>query len=325
MKNNFYLQHPLMAVKDARMKVLIKKEKLRGFGAYWFIMEQLGMQPGQRATLEDIRPFCNQDIPFAYLKRIICEYQLFAFDEDGFFTPEELNPTPKKPAKKARKSAKSQPKNDENQQKVSKISTNPLEENSDNSLNNGNLAKNKLIIKENIKDIITTATTEEKEETAAVAVRLHPVRPWQELADGLLNENSAWLEIAFMRSGYAALLKRHLKAAVEMFKNHIIAYCKGGDMLEMRDIQSYFINYVNAGSRTSKALHEALTALDAKVRADNPNNTDEPYRYEQFIDGRRTYQGCPIPDDAPPRPDETAFWDEEQHGWTTGKGKKGKR
>lgn len=357
MKNNFYLQHPLMAVKDARMKVLIKKEKLRGFGAYWFIMEQLGMQPGQRATLEDIRPFCNQDIPFAYLKRIICEYQLFAFDEDGFFTPEELNPTPKKPAKKARKSAKSQPKNDENQQKVSKISTNSLEENSDNSLNNGNLAKNKLIIKENIKDIITTATTEEKEETAAVAVRpkessdggrqeppfppcspviscddfgrpqppLHPVRPWQELADGLLNENSAWLEIAFMRSGYAALLKRHLKAAVEMFKNHIIAYCKGGDMLEMRDIQSYFINYVNAGSRTSKALHEALTALDAKVRPDNPNNTDEPYRYEQFIDGRRTYQGCPIPDDAPPRPDETAFWDEEQHGWITGKGKKGKR
>lgn len=169
MKNNFYLQHPLMAVKDARMKVLIKKEKLRGFGAYWFIMEQLGMQPGQRATLEDIRPFCNQDIPFAYLKRIICEYQLFAFDEDGFFTPEELNPIPKKPAKKARKSAKSQPKNVENQQKVSKISTNPLEDNSGNSLNNGNLAKNKLIIKENIKDIITTATTEEKEETAVAA------------------------------------------------------------------------------------------------------------------------------------------------------------
>lgn len=169
MKINFYLQHPLMAVKDARMKVLIKKEKLRGIGAYWFIMEQLGMQPGQRAKLEDIRPFCNQDVPFAYLKRIICEYQLFAFDEDGFFTPEELNPTPQKPAKKARKSAKSQPKNDENQQKVSKISTNPLEENFGNSLNNGNLAKNELNIKENIKDIITTATTEEKEETAVAA------------------------------------------------------------------------------------------------------------------------------------------------------------
>ena len=355
MKNNFYLQHPLMAVKDPRMKNLIKNEKLRGIGAYWFIMEKLGMLPGQRAELEDIRPFCNQDIPFSYLKKIICGYQLFTFDEEGFFTPEELNLIPekaaKKSAKKVRESTKSQPKNDENRQKVSRIQANPRKEEIAKPLDNGYLAENDLNIKENIKDRITTAaTTEEKEGTAADAVcptesssgggqqppvthcpaitpcddsgrpqpPLRPVRPWQELADGLLNENSTWLEIAYMRSGYGRLLQRYLKQAVKIFKQHIEAYGKGGDMLQMRDIQSYFINYVSAGSRTSRALRDTLAALDAKERADCPDEGD-PYRFEQTNNGQRTYQGCPIPADAPPRPDETAYWEEERHVWITGK------
>ena len=29
------------------------------------------------------------------------------------------------------------------------------------------------------------------------------------------------------------------------------------------------------------------------------------------------YLGCPIPDDAPPRPDATAFWNEATHSWSS--------
>lgn len=385
MKNYFYLQHSIMAVQDPRMKQLIKNEKLRGIGAYWFIMEKLAMLPNQRAELEDIRIFCNQDIPFAFLKKIICEYQLFVFDEQGFFTPAELNPpckNEKRTAKKAQESTKSQAKNDEILKKTSKIQANPQNDNFDNSLIDGCLAKNELAIKENIKDI--TTTTEEKEETAAVAATsesviavalmptvalastlpvaatsksadaspepsasgsrrqppvppltsltacddpdrlrrpLHPFRPWQELADGLLTESSAWLDIAYFRSGYGILLRKHLKAAVEIFKTHILAYGKGDDLLEMRDIQRYFINFVNAGSRTSKALYEALSALEAKQRKNMQPDDGAPYRYEQLIDEQRTYLGCPIPKNAPPRPDETAFWDEERQVWISAKKK----
>lgn len=39
MKRNFYLQHPIMAMNDPRMKKLIDKERLKGSGAYWFIIE----------------------------------------------------------------------------------------------------------------------------------------------------------------------------------------------------------------------------------------------------------------------------------------------
>ena len=43
----------------------------------------------------------------------------------------------------------------------------------------------------------------------------------------------------------------------------------------------------------------------------------DPHRYEQLVNGRRTYLGCPIPDDAPPRPDATAFWNEATHSWSS--------
>ena len=46
MKRNFYLQHPLMAMHDPRMQYLLKMEKLKGTGAYWFVIEKLAMLPG---------------------------------------------------------------------------------------------------------------------------------------------------------------------------------------------------------------------------------------------------------------------------------------
>lgn len=387
MRRKFYLQHSLTAMYDPRIKKLMEEEKLRGLGAYWFIVEKLELLPEPRAQFKDLCPFCDcKKVPFAYLMKIIREYGLFTIEEDDYFMPAELNPV----KKRGRKTEKNAPENavseQENGEKMEKTSK-EIDENSSRknrkTLNNGDLANYDLNIKENIKDI-TTAATEEKEGTAAVAATasifssespeaspavlvfapavsffpdseaaavspepspaggqkpplpprttitacddfdrperpLHPFRPWQELADGLLNESSAWLDIAYLRSGYGKLLRRHLKQAVEIFKTHILAYGKGEDMLEMRDIQRYFINFVNAGSRTSRALREALTAIDAKDPSDDQPADGEPYRYEQLINGQRSYQGCPIPKDAPPRPDETASWDNEQQCWITGK------
>ena len=97
MKRNFYLQHPIMAMNDPRMKKLIDKERLKGSGAYWFIIEKLALLPEPRAQLEYLQPFCvGRKIPLSYLQKIIREYDLFIFDEDNYFTPAELNPAKKK-------------------------------------------------------------------------------------------------------------------------------------------------------------------------------------------------------------------------------------
>lgn len=353
MKKNFYLQHPLMAMQDPRMQNLVEKEKLRGVGAYWFIIEKLGMLPEQRATFEYLQPYCkSRKIPFAYLKKIILEYELFTLEEDGHFVPAELNPSQKKRDKMIEKVAegdvskcrknKNQPSllNEEVEKAAKKLSK---------PLNNGNLSKmNNNIYKENIKDIIATST-EEKKETADVATvssnvqdaggrppvnpdgnlqnhydkyghqlpPLQPIRPWQEMVNELSQE-STWLEVACMKSGYAMLLKRCLSKAIETFRHHIEAYDKGEYLLKMSDVHTYFINFVAAGSRTSKELHNILLEYDAHT---NPtlSATDNPYRHEQLIDGKRTYLGCPIPDDAPPRPDENAIWNEEIRTWMSGK------
>ena len=93
MKRNFYLQHPLMAMHDPRMQNLLAKETLKGTGAYWFIIEKLELLPESRAQVEYLRSFCKvHKISFAYIKKIIFGYQLFDFEEDGYFMPAELNP-----------------------------------------------------------------------------------------------------------------------------------------------------------------------------------------------------------------------------------------
>lgn len=319
-----------MAMNDPRMKNLIEEEGLRGPGAYWFIIEKLALLPESRAQLEYLRPFCSsKKISLAYLKKIIMEYKLFKLEEDGFFSPEELNPVLKKEEKAAKnieESADSNAKNDEKQQKTSRNNPQKRAKNAGKTLSNSTIQKTGTASsKENIKDIITTAAAKEKETAAegeenSITVcdgsghpqaPLHPVQPWQKLVDNL-TEESYWLELACMQSGYGGLLMRHIKAAVGLFKQHIEVYDKWHELQTDSDVRCYFVNYVKAGRQTSQVLHAALLALDAKQQSSTP---PDPHRYEQIVDGRRTYLGCPIPNDAPPRPDATAFWNESTHSW----------
>ncbi len=333
MRRNFYLQHPLMAMNDPRMQNLLDEEGLRGIGAYWIIIEKLSMLPEPRTQLEYLRPFCkNRKIPFVYLKKIILKYKLFNLEEDDFFSVEELNPVKKKEQKMVKNSKEnvdSNAKNDEKLQKTSRNNSENHANNDSNSLNNNDIAKaDNESFKENIKDIITAATVEEKDATATTAINhscplnicddygqsqqmLHPVRPWQNMVDELTTR-TPWLETACMQSCYGELLMRNIQKAVEIFKCHIELYDKGGDLLTMSEVRRYFVNYTKAGKPTSQALRETLIAFEAKQRTTLPPNA---YLHEQLINGKRTYLGCLIPDDAPARPSDTAFWNEQEHRW----------
>ena len=345
MKRNFYLQHPLMAMHDPRMQYLLKMEKLKGTGAYWFVIEKLAMLPGSCVDMEFLRPYCKMHkISFAYVKKIILGYELFDFEEDGSFAPAELNPLHKpvqkreetvadktgKPEDSVRKtvpkttgnvseSSVSWSKNDEKRQKTSREKAEKRTGKSDKTLNDSIISESvDTDNKENIKDIKTTATTEEKEAAAADALSSPqttpaPIEPWHTLIDKL-TEESAWLDVACMHSGYGSLLKTHIKEAVEVFRQHVILHDNGNVLLNMKDTRQYFVNFVRAGQRTSQELHMLLQGLEKQQSAAAPPN---PYRYEQLVNGRRTYLGCPIPDGAPPRPDNTAFWNETTRSWTS--------
>lgn len=194
MKRNFYLQHPLMAMHDPRMQYLLKMEKLKGTGAYWFVIEKLAMLPGSCVDMEFLRPYCKMHkISFAYVKKIILGYELFDFEEDGSFAPAELNPLHKpvqkreetvadktgKPEDSVRKtvpkttgnvseSSVSWSKNDEKRQKTSREKAEKRTEKSYKTLNDSIISESvDTDNKENIKDILTTAAEEKERNTAA--------------------------------------------------------------------------------------------------------------------------------------------------------------
>ena len=97
-----------MAMCDPRMQQLTEKEGLRGLGAYWVIIEKLGMLPEPRARQEYLRPHCDgKKVTLAYLLKIIREYGLFELEEDGYFTPKELNPHAKKTKKRQKRGRQS--------------------------------------------------------------------------------------------------------------------------------------------------------------------------------------------------------------------------
>lgn len=140
-----------------------------------------------------------------------------------------------------------------------------------------------------------------------------PYQSWRKQVDGL-SKNQLFREMVCMRSGYSVLLNKHFDTALEEFKKHIVLLGKEERMNSQEEVRSYFTFYTQAGQRTSQELHMLLQGLEKQQSAAAP---PDPYRYEQLVDGRRTYLGCPIPDGAPPRPDNTAFWNETARSWTS--------
>ena len=307
MKRNFYLQHQLMAMHDPRMQNLFDEEGPRGIGTYWIIIEKLSLLPDAKAQLKYLRSSTSKKLSITYIEKIIRNFQLFVLEEDGSFSPEELNPV----KKKEKKTAKSDRANDVADEKTAEEKTENSNDKQANTLNTStDKETSREVFKENIKDI-TTSAIKEKETAAADDFNFNPIRPWQEVVDGLA-VRTPWLEAACIHSGYGELLMRHIKAAVDCFKKHIEVYDKWRNLLSESDARCYFVNFTNPGQRTSQALYATLLALDAKQQSAAP---PDPYRYEQRIDGRRTYLGCLIPDNAPPRPDNTAFWNETTNSW----------
>ena len=170
MKRNFYLQHQLMAMHDPRMQNLFDEEGPRGIGTYWIIIEKLSLLPDAKAQLKYLRSSTNKKLSITYIEKIIRNFQLFALEEDGSFSPEELNPLKKKEKKTARSdraNAVADTKNDENRQKTTEEKMEISNEKQANALNNSTDKEiGREVFKENIKDI-TTSATKEKETAAA--------------------------------------------------------------------------------------------------------------------------------------------------------------
>ena len=137
---------------------------------------------------------------------------------------------------------------------------------------------------------------------------LQPVLSWETLVDRLA-DSRLYMELAGQRSGLGRLFIDHQQPIIGLFKKHILLYGKESGLLFFEDVKRYFSNYIAAGSPTCRMLREEL------MREIKERESRDVSRFESVVDGKRMYLGRLIPDSAPPRPDNSAVWDDAHKRW----------
>lgn len=137
---------------------------------------------------------------------------------------------------------------------------------------------------------------------------LQPVLSWETLVDRLA-DSRLYMELAGQRSGLGRLFIDHQQQIIGLFKKHILLYGKESGLLFFEDVKRYFSNYIAAGSPTCRMLREEL------MREIKERESKDVSRFESIVDGKRMYLGRLIPDSAPPRPDNSAVWDDAHKRW----------
>lgn len=293
MKNGHYFKHDVTASGNQKLMLLMEKEGAKGYGFYWLLIEMLSRQPNLRAPMDLLSPLAYRFRTKAKnLRRLVEDYDLFVVDGGSFRSP-GLDKR-MKPFIEAQKAC---------------ISPLLVDQDSRNSLKySPNMRDNARTEEKSRKE--NSNRSEKREIVAAKKLPVAPIRPWESLADEM-TADTFWMELVGMRSGLGQLYIDHRAEVVELFRQHIRLYDKGGGLLRLQDVKQYFANYLAAGSRTCQGVRELLLD-DIRRRQASAGGS----RYETIVDGRRTYLGRSIPDDAPPRPDEFSVWDEEKKKWT---------
>ena len=86
MKNDQYFKHDASASGNKKLMILLQEEGMRGYGAYWLLIETLRNQPDMRAPLKLLSALSYRlRTKNSFLRRVVENYGLFDI-EDGYFT-----------------------------------------------------------------------------------------------------------------------------------------------------------------------------------------------------------------------------------------------
>lgn len=304
MKKNFYLKHDAPSFTNPKLSILLQIEGARGYGIYWYLLEMLRMQSDFILPDSMIGQVARQiKTQRSVIARVVDNYDLFVHENEQFYS-----------AGLCKRMEKFLLNRDENPQQRGPRSEDNLLISSVAPAHNAGTAEQRREEKKNIcsssRDFPLETTA--PNETGNNAEPVHPVGSWEALVDEM-QSGREWMDMIGMHSGLGKLFVAHQDRVVELFKNHIRLYDKGGGLLYLSHVRQYFANFLAEGSITCKKVREALLSEFAPK---NGNNATDAYRHEKLLDGQRTYLGHPIPADAPPRPDALAVWDEHAAQWT---------
>lgn len=350
MKKDQYFNLEVNLLNDDNIAGMMSElDAAEALGIYVMLLLHLRTKDNYEASCTPLllRAFARRhDLELDMLEKVLHDYNLFEVDEERqtFRAPyldrvmqrlEEKwrmdtengkkGGRPKKRAKCAETPATKGRKPNETQERreEEKIGITPVVNNSSNTLAGG--AADAAMVVAEIPAAAATGSSETSEVRTASSVPvgrgmriravdeegqqpLQPVLSWETLVDRLA-DSRLYMELAGQRSGLGRLFIDHQQQIIGLFKKHILLYGKESGLLFFEDVKRYFSNYIAAGSPTCRMLREEL------MREIKERESRDVSRFESVVDGKRMYLGRLIPDSAPPRPDNSAVWDDAHKRW----------
>ena len=288
MKRDQYIPHEVSMRSTNEVMNLIKKEGIAGYGIYWALMEYLRIQDNYVGDMEALDVLKRElKIRQAKLDKVLHGYGLFVCNGNTFYSP-KLNEVMKPfEQRRVRIEAYKRQKEKEN----SLIISGEVPEKSDIVSFEG---KGKGKGKEERK---TTSSLKENDDDGLIPVSSTPA--WERYVDDLRHEQS-WLEIMAMRSGLGKAFVQRFDKVLQLFKEHVQSVAHESHIISPSEAKRYFCFFNTPGSATFRKLVEELQKPIDKGK----------FRFEDRdpTTGERSYCGIPIPNDAPPRPNDQAVW-----------------
>ena len=274
-KKIVWIKLPVNLMDDARIAELVAQKRIGGFGVYIAILMELYRRSSRCLTLTQAKAIKVHGASPTTVKAVVNDPNLFRIDQKGVVR--------------------------------SAIDFLEFEEEGESFTETQNgetkidfelpTARPRVYIdkdKDRDKELLLKAA--EEESTPDLLTQLRPDDPWA--------------ESVMMRSGFGGLLLRNWEEAIRQFRLHAEANDNLRGIHSLREAKQYFSCYTTHPV-TGPALRKALEAHEANHPERNP------YRFEDkgSCPGHRFYHGIPLPNDAPPRPDERADWDFGEGCW----------
>lgn len=270
-----WIKLPVNLMDDARIAELVAKKRIGGFGVYIAILMELYRRPSRCLTLTQAKAIKVHGASPTTVRAVVYDPNLFRIDQQGHLR--------------------------------SAIDFLEFEEEGE-SFTETQHGETKIdfdlpptparvyIDKERDKDLLLLKEEKAKGEGNDFLAELRTDDPWA--------------ESVMMRSGFSGLLLRNWEEAIRQFRLHAEANDNLRGIHSLREAKQYFSCYTTHPV-TGPALRKALEAHEANHPERNP------YRFEDkgSCPGHRFYHGIPLPNDAPPRPDERADWDFGEGCW----------
>ncbi len=323
MTTNFYFTHPIAASFDQRIHAMEEKLHGKGYGLYWYIREKLSYFPKKCCRLENLKPFATRYYTYRLMKQVVLESGLFEI-EKGYIIPLKLvceggtideeatcGNTPAKPQrgnKTNRKNSKTKAKNnsdfiisdDSSEAKKSKTEAKNSRKRTKNSENPSVSDENPLKNDEN-----SVKNDENPSKNSGKQAENGKKRTKNDEKQAIFNEKQAFFDGKQAKNSGKQV--RETSQKQPKYTDKQVFDC---NFLETSNTNTPI--YIKKEKEKERKNISSTEKEEEEKEENAVNDRNVPSatscRHELQPGGRRIYNGRPILDNSPPRPDDHSLW-----------------